>query len=61
MTGSMAGEGMDEPSQEMSYEQEILGFDAQTGKEFTRVRKRKPLRYYIPGLVGGQKSSSSIK
>ena len=61
--GSQMGEDAlnDEPSQEMSYEQDILGYDAHTGKEFTRILKRKPIRYYIPGLVGGQKSTASIK
>ena len=52
----------DEPSEgnEESYEQEMLGYDAITGKEFTRERKRKPMRYYVPGLIGGYKNQASI-
>ena len=53
----------DEPSEtnnDESYTHEILGYDAITGKEFTRERKRKPMRYYVPGLIGGSKNSASI-
>lgn len=50
-----------EASNEESYEHEVLGFDPMTGKEFTRVRKRKPMRYYLPGLIGGSKNPESIK
>ena len=41
---------------EASYEQEVLGYDTVTGREFTRIRKRKPLRYFLPGLIGGCKN-----
>ena len=54
-------ESIEDPSNEDSYQQELLGVDPVTGKEFTRVRKRKPMRYYIPGLIGGRKNTSSIK
>ena len=45
---------------EASYEKEMLGTDPKTGKEFSRVRKRKPMRYYMPGIVGGRKNKASI-
>ena len=50
----------DSVNNEESYEQEILGKDSVTGKEFTRKRKRKPMRYYLPGLIGGRKSPETI-
>ena len=46
---------------EESYEQEVLGVDSVTGKEFTRKRKRKPMRYYLPGLIGGRKSPETLR
>lgn len=49
----------DEDNEE-SYTQEVLGVDTVTGKEFTRIRKRKPIRYYLPGLIGGSKNPESI-
>lgn len=58
---NMGDDGTEEPLNELSYENEMLGYDAVTGKEFSRVRKRKPMRYYIPGIVGGCKNPRSIK
>ena len=57
-----AGQGNDatlteEVDNEDSYQNEVLGVDPQTGEKFSRVRKRKPMRYYIPGLISGGKSS----
>lgn len=54
----------DDPSEtnnDESYTHEILGYDAVTGKEFARERKRKPMRYYVPGLIGGAKNRASIQ
>jgi len=45
---------------EDSYRGELLGVDPQTGQSFTRVRQRKPMRYYLPGLIGGHKNMQSI-
>lgn len=51
----------DQQLNEESYEHEVLGYDSVTGKAFTRERKRKPMRYYLPGLIGGCKNPASIK
>jgi len=55
----------DDPSEDQdndeSYTQDVLGYDAVTGKEFARERKRKPMRYYLPSLIGGLKNPESLK
>ena len=57
----MADDQFFDQDNDESYAQDVLGFDPITGKEFTRERKRKPMRYYLPGLIGGKKSPESIK
>ena len=47
-------------SNEDSYRGDVLGVDPQTGMEFSRVRHRKPMRYYLPGLIGGRKNTKSM-
>lgn len=58
---NMGDESSGLPNNEESYEHEVLGYDPVTGKEFTRLRKRKPMRYYLPGIIGGVKNSDSMK
>ena len=57
----LADPGFGGESNDDSYQQEMLGIDLMTGKAFTRERKRKPMRYYIPDLIGGRKNTDTIQ